>query len=53
MAHISVHDANYLRRTVLSHKQKVLALYKKVIRDVESTYMPDRFCSISLKFDFD
>ncbi|KAI1285491.1 NADH dehydrogenase [ubiquinone] 1 beta subcomplex subunit 9 [Halotydeus destructor] len=35
-------NANYLRTTALTHKQKVLSLYKEALRDLMSWELPDR-----------
>ena len=34
MATKSVHNANYLRTAVKSHKEKVKSLYKRALRDL-------------------
>jgi len=38
---ISVHNANYLRRAVQTHKEKVKSLYKRVLRNMEAYERPD------------
>jgi NADH dehydrogenase (ubiquinone) 1 beta subcomplex subunit 9 len=54
---VSVHNANYLRKAIKTHSQKVCSLYKRAVRDLESWEKPDlasfRYKAVLLRARFD